>query len=712
MMYRITLLLLLSLGIEAASMAQMLDPVKWEFSKQKVTEGKYLLKATAELDSGWHIYSKDIAEGGPIPLSWTFKENKQFQLVGTFQEKGNAKEKYDPNFDMKLKLYSNQVTLLQRIKLTGSKGQVESSLEFMTCDAKRCLPPKKLSHTFQLGEASSNEPSSKKEKEKENTSSPPSSEKETTPPEDKEKPPATSSPPSQTAQDTTVSTDTAISSPNQVNLEKGEWPCDKKKIKQKEEESSSDKSLWTIFLAGLAGGFIAIVTPCVFPMIPLTVSFFTKDNDQEDSSNTGVRNAIIFGLSIIILYVGLGTLLTLLFGADIMNKLSSNVGINLFLFALFVFFALSFFGAFELRVPSSWTTKSEQLTEKGGMVGIFFMAFTLALVSFSCTAPIIGTLLVITAVEGSMLSPIIGMAGFSIALALPFTALAVFPSWLKSMQSGGWMNTVKVVMGFLELMLALKFLSVADLVGGWGFLKREIFISLWIIILALMGFYLLGKLRFPLDSKVEKISIKRLFFAILSFAFALYLVPGIWGAPVKLISGIAPPSTYKEWKQPGEKNVRGNCPHNIPCFYKFEKGLAYAKKVNKPILLDFTGYSCENCRRMEDNVWSQPEILEMLKNDYVLVSLYVDKRKELPKSEQYTSEATGQKITTVGEKWVDFQVTCYNHNAQPYYVPIHHNGQKLAPPKGYVNAETYRQFLEKGLEKFKKINGNKMRAAR
>ncbi len=461
---------------------------------------------------------------------------------------------------------------------------------------------------------------------------------------------------------------------------------------------------WT-FLGGLLGGFLALLTPCVFSMIPLTVSYFTK--------NGGVKKAILYAGSIVVIYVTLGLTITLTLGPDALNALASNGIVNLIFFLIFVVFALSFLGAFEITLPNSWLNKSDKMADKGGLIGIFFMAFTLALVSFSCTGPIIGSLLVEAAINGSIVGPAIGMFGFALALSIPFMLFAAFPSMLKKMpKSGSWLGKVKVILGFLELALALKFLSTFDLVYQFGFLKRELFIAIWIVIFSLFGFYMLGKIKFDEYENKSKVSISGLISSILIFSFVVYLVPGLWGAPLKIVSGFLPPSFYKEWNQ--DKTIAGtgsdntvvekhsqSCPQNLNCFHDYEEGLAYAKEVNKPVLLDFTGWSCVNCRKMEDNVWSDANVWDKLNNNYVLISLYVDDTTPLPQNEQYISTTTGKKIKTVGNKWSDFQTTKFKTNSQPYYVTVDTDGNMLNKPVAYEpNAEKYAAFLQKGMDKF------------
>ncbi|WP_433902736.1 protein-disulfide reductase DsbD family protein [Sphingobacterium puteale] len=467
---------------------------------------------------------------------------------------------------------------------------------------------------------------------------------------------------------------------------------------------SAETNLLWIFLSGFLGGFLALLTPCVFSMIPLTVSYFTK--------NGGFKRAFVYAVSIIIIYVALGLSVTLTLGPDALNALASNGIVNFIFFLIFVVFAISFLGVFEITLPSSWLNKSDQMSDKGGLIGLFFMAFTLALVSFSCTGPIIGSLLVQAAVDGNVVGPAMGMFGFALALSIPFMLFAAFPSMLKKLpRSGSWLGKVKVTLGFLELALALKFLSTFDLVFQIGFLKRELFVAIWIVIFLLLGFYVLGKLKLDDDEHKSKVPISALIASIFIFSFVVYLIPGLLGAPLKLVSGFLPPSFYKEWKQEivppitsdpknGAIAHRQGCPQNLNCFHDYEEGIAYAKTVSKPVLLDFTGWSCVNCRKMEDNVWSDSEVWKRLNDDYVLISLYVDDTSDLPESQRVVSKSTGKLIKTLGNKWSDFQTTKFHTNSQPYYVVVDTNGNQLTDAVAYEpNAKKYAAFLQAGIEK-------------
>jgi thiol:disulfide interchange protein DsbD len=461
------------------------------------------------------------------------------------------------------------------------------------------------------------------------------------------------------------------------------------------EGNVSEMSLWWIFISGFIGGIIALLTPCVWPMIPMTVSFFLKRNAA--SRKKAVSQAIVYGVAIIAIYLALGLLITAIFGASALNNLATSAVFNLIFFALLVLFAISFFGGFDLVLPASWTNKMDSKAESAsGTLSIFFMAFTLVLVSFSCTGPIIGTLLVEAATWGNILSPTIGMFGFALALAIPFALFAIFPSWLQTMpKSGGWLNAVKIVLGFLELAFALKFLSVADLAYGWGILDREVFLVLWIVIFALLGMYLLGKLKFPHDSEVEHVSIPRLFLAIFSFAFAIYLVPGLWGAPLKAISAFSPPMYTQDFSlYDGE--VR-------PKYTDYESGMAYAKQVGKPALLDFSGYGCVNCRKMEASVWTDPRVKNIIDNEYVLITLVVDDKTRLPEVIEVEENGRITRLKTVGDKWSYLQRHKFGANAQPYYIALDNEGKPVGPSYAYdENVEKYIEFLQTGLKNYKK----------
>ncbi len=653
--------------------SQIEQPVKWSFkAEQKDKEATLIIKAT--VDKTWHVYSQDIPPGGPIPTAFKFNSNKNYTLSGKVIEP-KAEEIFDQNFEMKVKFFEGTVEFRQKIKLTSNKSfKITGSVEAMACNDRNCTPPNEVEFSIPIKglelEADTIIAAA----------------------------PIISDTPTVSHTATTVIPATAGKIPDPSNdvaaLDPG---CSNGVAGEK-----SDTSIWGIFVAGMVGGLFALLTPCVFPMIPLTVSFFTK---RSPTRAKGISNAIIYAFSIIIIYVVIGFLVTVTLGSDALNEMASSVFFNLLFFIIFFIFALSFLGAFEITLPSSWINKADEASDKGGLVGIFFMAFTLSLVSFSCTGPIIGTLLVEAAKGSSYLGPIMGMTGFATALALPFALFAAFPGWLNTLpKSGGWLNSVKVVLGFLELALAMKFLSNVDLAYHWGFLKRELFIAIWVTIFGLMSLYLLGKLKFSHDSDLPYIGTGRIIFAMIATSFTLYLIPGIWGAPLRLISGFPPPEFYKEWLQETEKDTHGggSCPHNLNCYHDYETGMAYAKSINKPVMIDFTGWSCVNCRKMEDNVWSQPKVLKHLSDDYVVISLYVDDKTELAGNEQYVSTFSGQTVKTTGKKWSDLEARVYNKNTQPYYVLVDNNGKLLAVPKSYTpNIEEYNTFLEEGLCRYK-----------
>ncbi len=646
---------------------QILQPVKWSVKAEQTKSGEATLLLKAKIDKGWHVYSQFIADGGPIKTTFTFTPDANYELVGNVTE-GKAVEFYDKNFEMQLKYFADEAIFTQKIKLKNNKSfKIKSGVEFMVCDDERCLPPELVDLEVAIkGE-----------------------EKAATPVATPETTVAVVPQPVDTITQNTNLVP-ADSVPEQLLKEEGGPIVELEPGCGEMIAAEHIDSIWGIFIGGILGGLLALLTPCVFPMIPMTVSFFTK---QSGSRKKGMANALIYAISIIVIYVALGFLVTVTLGSDALNEMASNSFFNLAFFVIFIIFAVSFFGAFEIVLPSWIVNKADQASDKGGLIGIFFMAFTLSLVSFSCTGPIIGTLLVEAAHGRSYLGPLAGMTGFSLALALPFALFAAFPSWLSSLpKSGGWLNSVKVTLGFLELALAMKFLSNVDLAYHWGFLKREVFIALWVIIFGMLGFYLLGKLKFSHDSDVKHISVPRLIFAIITLSFTLYLVPGLWGAPLRMISGFPPPEFYKEWVDP----KANDCPHDLTCFKNYEEGMRYAKLQNKPVMIDFTGWSCVNCRKMEDNVWSDPKVLKRLSEDYVIISLYVDDKTALPENEQYVS-VSGKKIRTTGNKWSDMQSSQYKTNSQPYYVLLDNRGKILAQPRGYTpEVTTYLKFLDEG----------------
>lgn len=641
-MKKIICLLLFITSVIAQS--QEKNPVKWKTSVEKISDTEYDLKITAFINSGWYLYTQNSIEKGPSATTFMFDDSQgDFTLTGnTSEQEGKIIE--DPVFKVKVKTFEDQTIFNQKIIITGKQTSVKAIVEYMVGSSSKVLPVRSTEIVFDL------------------------------------------------TKNIVEKTATTIES-------------------SAKKDQDDNKGLLAIFIVSFLSGFAALLTPCVFPMIPMTVSFFTK---QSKTKASGIRNAIIYGISIIVIYVGLGTLVTTIFGADSLNALATNVTFNLIFFFLLVFFALSFLGAFEIVLPSSWLTKIDSKSDAGGIIGILFMALALAVVSFSCTGPIVGTLLVQAASQGGA-APIIGMFGFSLAIALPFALFAAFPGWMNSLpKSGGWLNSVKVVLGFLELALAFKFLSNADLVLQLHLLERETFLAIWIAIFGVLTLYLLGKITLSHDSPLPHISTGRLTLGTFVLAFTIYLMPGLWGAPLHWVSGFAPPMHYSESPHGLKGNEKEDLstsdlpvdaeegPLGITIFRDYEKGMAYAKKVNKPVLLDFTGFACVNCRKMEERVWPDERILPRLKNDVVMISLYVDDKRELPENEQYKSELTGDTIKYAGQKWSDFQILNYKTNAQPYYVLTDHKGARLNEPTAYnPDIELYKNWLEQGLKKFK-----------
>jgi len=689
--------------------SQIQDPVDVTHSVKRINDTEAELQVTATMDDHWHIYATDLPEESfVIATELNVETGDGFQTVGGIMEPQPIEE-YDPNFQEVLKWHDNKVTFSQKIKiLTTNNLTVKAEFVYQPCNEEMCLPPEYVDLEFSVkgapAEALQDEPIKEGGDSKQDT------------PDESEEASAEDVAPGVDEEELEI--DYAVTDGNTDDDEQDTLASDEELMASETGGTESSPSYWGVFILSFLGGFAALLTPCVFPMIPLTVSFFTK---QSKNRAKGIGSAVIYGAAIILLYTAIGFAITKVFGSSALNELSTNPWLNLFFFVLLVVFAISFFGAFEITLPSSWVNKADRASDKGGIIGIFFMALTLAIVSFSCTGPIIGGLLA-EAASGGIQGPLVGMFGFSLALALPFTLFAIFPSWLNSLpKSGGWLNSVKVVLGFLELAFAFKFLSNADLVWQAGLLQREVFIAIWVAILLLLTLYLLGVFRMPHDSPVEKLTVPRLMFAIVSLFFVLYMLPGMWGAPLKIFSGFTPPDFYAE-SPGGFANTGGQtataaedipegahpetCPLGLNCFHDYEQGLAYAKEVNKPILLDFTGWGCANCRKMEANVWSDPKVLEILRDEVVVISLYVDERERLPEDEQYTSPVTGKKIKTVGNKWSEFQVKHYKTNSQPQYVIVgHENLNPLVPPTAYdPDVEKYLQWLKSGIEEFEEKN--------
>ena len=680
--------------IALVAQAQILTPVKWKIKlddKGGAPEKEIVFTATA--DKGWHLYDMNLPEGGPVSTSFTFETLNGAELIGQPVPSVKPTTVYDEQFAMNLRWYPGTVSFIQKLKVTDpAKFKVEGEVEFMACNDETCLPPDQISFSFDKKSIhvdpalAANSSTTEVDKEDATTVQPDTqvvaedaSELNTPDPTAKETP-ATTSP---------KASDSLTDSPNL-------WSpvIDQLKSFGDATVSAADTSWLFIFFAGFLGGLIALLTPCVWPMIPMTVSFFLKRTKDRKKA---IRDAITYGLSIIVIYLVMGLLITGIFGASALNDLSTNAIFNILFFLLLVVFAVSFFGAFELVLPASWTSKLDSKADSTtGVLSIFFMSFTLVLVSFSCTGPIIGTLLVQAASMGTAVGPAIGMFGFALALSIPFSVFAIFPNMLQSMpKSGGWLNSVKVVLGFLELALALKFLSVADLAYGWRLLDREAFIVLWIVIFSLLGVYLLGKIKFSHDSEVKYVSVPRLFMAIISFAFAIYMVPGLWGAPLKAISAFAPPLYTQDF------NLYKNEVH--AAFDDYESGMAYAKKVNKPVMIDFSGFGCVNCRKMEASVWTDPKVKQMLENDYVLITLMVDDKTKLPQPIEIQENGKTRKLKTIGDKWSYLQRSKFGSNAQPFYILLNDEGQPLGPSYAFnEDVSKYIQFLQNGLKEFKK----------
>lgn len=680
--------------IALVAQAQILTPVKWKIKlddKGGAPEKEIVFTATA--DKGWHLYDMNLPEGGPVSTSFTFETLNGAELIGQPVPSVKPTTVYDEQFAMNLRWYPGTVSFIQKLKVTDpAKFKVEGEVEFMACNDETCLPPDQIPFSFDKKSIhvdpalAANSSTTEVDKEDATTVQPDTqvvaedaSELNTPDPTAKETP-ATTSP---------KASDSLTDSPNL-------WSpvIDQLKAFGDSTVSAADTSWLFIFFAGFLGGLIALLTPCVWPMIPMTVSFFLKRTKDRKKA---IRDAITYGLSIIVIYLVMGLLITGIFGASALNDLSTNAIFNILFFLLLVVFAVSFFGAFELVLPASWTSKLDSKADSTtGILSIFFMSFTLVLVSFSCTGPIIGTLLVQAASMGTAVGPAIGMFGFALALSIPFSVFAIFPNMLQSMpKSGGWLNSVKVVLGFLELALALKFLSVADLAYGWRLLDREAFIVLWIVIFSLLGVYLLGKIKFSHDSEVKYVSVPRLFMAIISFAFAIYMVPGLWGAPLKAISAFAPPLYTQDF------NLYKNEVH--AAFDDYESGMAYAKKVNKPVMIDFSGFGCVNCRKMEASVWTDPNVKQMLENDYVLITLMVDDKTKLPQPIEIQENGKTRKLKTIGDKWSYLQRSKFGSNAQPFYILLNDEGQPLGPSYAFnEDVSKYIQFLQNGLKEFKK----------
>ncbi|SHE57261.1 thiol:disulfide interchange protein DsbD [Bacteroides luti] len=666
------MLLLLASNISA----QIQDPVSFKTELKTINDTEAEIRFTASIDKGWHVYSVNLPSGGPISATFNVEKIEGAKLIGKLTPLSKEIEKFDKVFEMKLRYFEHSATFSQKIKITGSSYKIKGYLEYGACDDESCLPPTEVPFNFQgkgstkaVAEAAKDEETSSKTLKEE--------------------------PVTALAVDTLAIAKTDSVASTDTVAKSDYWKPVISEL-QSFGGSTDHKNLsWIyIFVTGFLGGLLALFTPCVWPIIPMTVSFFLK---RAKDKKKGIRDAILYGVSIVVIYLTLGIAVTLIFGASALNALSTNAIFNILFFLMLVVFAASFFGAFEITLPSSWSTKVDSKAEStSGLLSIFLMAFTLTLVSFSCTGPIIGFLLVQVSTSGSIVAPAIGMLGFAIALALPFTLFALFPSWLKSMpRSGGWMNQVKVVLGFLELAFALKFFSVADLAYGWRLLDRETFLALWIVIFALLGLYLLGKIRFPHDDEDTKTSVPAFFMALVSLAFAVYMIPGLWGAPLKAVSAFAPPMKTQDFNL-YTKEVHAK-------FDDFDAGMEYARQQGKPVMIDFTGYGCVNCRKMELAVWIDSKVSSIIENDYVLISLYVDDKKPLPSPITVTENGTERTLRTIGDKWSYLQRIKFGSNAQPFYVLLDNEGKPLNKSYAYdEDIEKYVEFLQKGLDNYKK----------
>ena len=674
-------ILLLGMGLNAQVIR---DAVTWSRSVEDKSPTEKVLVFTATVKDPWHLYGTELPKGGPTPTHLLVDKIEGAELVGGLTSTQKPIEKYDPNFEMTLRFFSGKVTFRQKIRITDPKKfAFVGAIRYMACNDEQCLPPANWEFTVQpkelgkLGDAAAT---------KLTEETPATTE-------------ATATSLGEPSADSVASVDTLSVAPQDTAALASSdlWAPVIPELKAYGDKAlnQAEGSLWMLLVGGFLGGLVALVTPCVWPMIPMTVSFFLK---RSSDRKKGIRDALLYGIGIIVIYVSLGLIVSAVFGSDALNNLATNAIFNVAFFILLVIFAISFFGAFELVLPASWTAKMDAKADSAsGFISIFFMAFTLALVSFSCTGPIIGTLLVQAATSSSgVLAPAVGMLGFALALALPFTLFAIFPNLLQSMpKSGGWMNSVKVVLAFIELALALKFLSIADLAYGWRILDREVFLSLWIVIAILLGLYLLGKIRFPHDAPQEKTPIPALFLAIISFSFAVYMMPGLVGAPLRAISAFAPPLRTQDLNlYNGEVHAK---------FDDYDAGMAYARQVGKPVMIDFSGYGCVNCRKMEASVWIDPNVKHMLEEDYVLITLMVDEKAPLKEPIEIMENGEKVKLRTVGDKWSYFQRMKFGANAQPFYVLLDHQGKPLAPSYAFnEDVSAYLNFLKSGLSEFDK----------
>lgn len=677
--------LLLAFGLLLASLfvqAQILDPVSFSTEFNKVSDDVAEIVFTAQIDPGWHIYSTELGDGGPISASFNVDRMTGAHVDGKLLPVGNEQAVYDKLFDMEVRYFEKTAKFVQRVRLEGGAYRLEGYLEYAACNDQNCLPPSEVPFMFtgtadiaasQENATDYNSPDTQQNLDNGQSSLSGAA----------------------STEDTGTDSQQDLGNGQRSTVNAPWWsPVISELRSFGESTGTTDRSWLYIFFTGFLGGLLALFTPCVWPIIPMTVSFFLK---RSKDKKKGIADAMTYGLAIVVIYVALGLLVTLLFGASALNALSTNAIFNIFFFLMLVVFAISFFGAFEITLPSSWSNAVDSKAERTtGLLSIFLMAFTLALVSFSCTGPIIGFLLVEVSTSGSIVAPAIGMLGFAIALALPFTLFALFPSWLKQMpKSGGWMNVIKVSLGFIELAFALKFLSVADLAYGWHILDRETFLSLWIVLFALLGVYLLGKIKFPHDDDDTHVSVPRFFLALASLAFAVYMVPGLWGAPLKAVSAFAPPMYTQDFNL-YKNEVRAQ-------FDDYDLGMEYAQRLGKPVMLDFTGYGCVNCRKMELAVWTDPTVGSMMNDDYVLITLYVDNKTKLPEPIKVMENGKERTLRTLGDKWSYLQRVKFGANAQPFYILIDNEGKPLNKSYAYdEDVEKYVEFLQTGLRNYQK----------
>ncbi len=671
-MRKLSFILCLLLWSTLALQAQIQEPVKFKAELKTLSDTEAELVFTGTIAAGWHVYSTELGDGGPTSATFHIEKISGARLTGKLMPVGKEESMFDKIFEMQVRYFEKKAQFSQKVTFSGGAYVLEGYMEYGACNDETCLPPTAVEFNY-TGTA-----------------------KAATPVADAKPAEAVPDTPAETVPaETTMATDSTTASSvllPDTNIDL--WAPVIDELKAFGEEQEADNSWLYIFVTGFLGGLLALFTPCVWPIIPMTVSFFLK---RSKDKKKGVRDACTYGASIVVIYVTLGLLITAIFGASALNAMSTNAVFNIFFCLMLVVFAASFFGAFEITLPSRWSNAVDSKAEAtSGLLSIFLMAFTLALVSFSCTGPIIGFLLVQVSSTGNIVAPAIGMLGFAIALALPFTLFALFPTWLKSMpKSGGWMNVIKVVLGFLELAFALKFLSVADLAYGWGILDRETFLALWIVIFALLGFYLLGKIKFPHDDDENKVGVTRFFLALISLAFAVYMVPGLWGAPLKAVSAFTPPMYTQDF------NLYNDEVHAK--FDDYDAGMAYARQHNKPVMLDFTGYGCVNCRKMELAVWTDDKVRDIINNDYVLITLYVDNKMKLPEPIIVNVNGSERKLRNLGNKWSYLQEVKFGATAQPFYVLVDNDGKPLNKSYAYdEDIPKYVDFLQKGLENYKK----------